>query len=63
MLTCSTLLCDMLATLSAPKNPYIMGIKRFKMLIYSYVNCVFSPIRNLSRTHLRGFKADSDTAK
>ena len=35
-------------------------INRFKMLIYARVNCAFSPIYALSRTHLRGFKTASN---
>ncbi len=34
-------------------------INRFEMLIYSHVNCAFSSIYALSRTHLRGFKTAS----
>ncbi len=34
-------------------------INRFKMLIYSHVNCAFSPIYALSRTHLRNFTTAS----
>jgi hypothetical protein len=35
-------------------------INRFEMLIYSRVNCAFSPIYALSRTHLRNFKTASE---
>ena len=35
-------------------------INRFEMLIYSDVNCAFSTIYALSRTHLRGFKTASN---
>jgi hypothetical protein len=35
-------------------------INRLEMLIYSRVNCAFSPIHALSRAHLRGFKTASE---
>jgi hypothetical protein len=36
-------------------------INRIEMLIYSRVNCAFSPIYALSRTHLRNFKTASQS--